>query len=69
MMKEENQIGIALLLIRTDKNKIKEQKKEKGNSDNGIGNQQWQSQNLSQGSILKTFFLLLKNLKYINRYR
>ena len=49
MMKEENQIGIALLLIRTDKNKIKEQKKEKGNSDNGIGNQQWQSQNLSQG--------------------
>ena len=69
MMKEENQIGIALLLIRTDKNKIKEQKKEKRNSDNGIGNQQWQSQNLSQGSILKTFFLLLKNLKYINRYR
>ena len=69
MMKEENQIGIALLLIRTDKNKIKDQKKEKGNSDNGIGNQQWQSQNLSQGSILKTFFLLLKNLKYINRYR
>ena len=49
-MMKENQIGIALLLIRTDKkNKIKEQKKEKGNSDNGIGNQQWQSQNLSQG--------------------
>lgn len=32
-----------------EKKKKKEQKQEKENSDNGIGNQQWRSQNLSQG--------------------